>query len=308
MAWRSGSSCKRSGIGRASKLAHCCHIDTVACEDFVVERQPFRRAHKPETHLLAVGPLVPTITSGSLCVAQRLSFKIRAGHVVEEELETYTKQVPVTLHEVLAEPVLVLSKLIKPPVEPFVVDEFRGDAAQIFQSSPRIPFLGHAKLRGLPAELAGCQHDGHLRPSHGFATAVHQFGKQVVEAKPSPECQGQKHAAKFTHPLDGEIGQVGQFPLRAGGRVWGVICLLKQKLPRRRLAALQQGFDILSTRGKILLREFALRRDDVPPRAQFGAYRLAQCPVFVDLAIGAFAVLAQKPHLVRCSSAFVNLE
>jgi hypothetical protein len=35
-------------------------------------------------------------------------------------------------------------------------------------------------------------------------------------------------------------------------------------------------------------------RDQPLARAQFGVYRLAQGPVFIDLAIGAFAVLTQK--------------
>ncbi len=64
-------------------ILHGCHIDTVAYEHLIVERQPFRRTHKPDTHLLAVGALLPATTPGSLCFAKRLALKVRADQVVE---------------------------------------------------------------------------------------------------------------------------------------------------------------------------------------------------------------------------------
>jgi hypothetical protein len=88
--------------------------------------------HTSPVHPLAVEAPVPAVTPGYLCVARSLSFKIRACHFVGQELEAYSKPVSVALHEVLAEPVLVLSKLIKPPVEPVFVDAFRGDVTQVF--------------------------------------------------------------------------------------------------------------------------------------------------------------------------------
>ncbi len=141
----------------------------------------------------------------------------------------------------------MLCKLIKPRVDPVVVDEFRGDTIEILRSGPRIPFFGHPKLQGLPRELAGREYGSHLCPRHGFTTAVHEFGKQLVEAEIPPKCQCQIHAVKFAHPPDGETGQVGQFPLRVRGRGVSVFFLLKLTLPRCRLATLQQNFYILRT-------------------------------------------------------------
>lgn len=86
----------------------------------------------------------------------------------------------------------------------------------------------------------------------------------------------------------------------------GAFSLLKRKLPRRRLAALRQSFDVLPSCGKILIREFAQRRDDALPGAQFGACRLAHGAVFINLAIGACAVLAQKHGSMFRASDFPN--
>ena len=76
-------------------ILHGCHIDPVSCEDLVIERQPFRRAHKPDAQLLAVGALVPTTTPGSLCVAKHLGFKIRAGDVVARDLDWPSRPIPI---------------------------------------------------------------------------------------------------------------------------------------------------------------------------------------------------------------------
>jgi hypothetical protein len=46
----------------------------------------------------------------------------------------------------LAEPVLVPSKVIQPTIKAVIIDEFRRDAADILKGSSRIPLFGHAKL------------------------------------------------------------------------------------------------------------------------------------------------------------------
>ncbi len=59
-------------------ILHGGHVDSIAVKDLVVERQTFRCAHKPDTHQLAIGSLVPAVTTGGLCIAKRLPLKIRA--------------------------------------------------------------------------------------------------------------------------------------------------------------------------------------------------------------------------------------
>lgn len=51
----------------------------------------------------------------------------------------------------LAEPILVFSKMIEPPVKPVVADELSRDAAKILKGGSHILFFGHAKFRNLPA-------------------------------------------------------------------------------------------------------------------------------------------------------------
>jgi hypothetical protein len=86
------------------------------------------------------------MTAGCLCIAKRLPLKIRAGNIVKKELEAHPKPAPVTLHEMLAEPVFVSSKVIQPTIEAVVIDALRCDASDIFKGSSRAPLFGHAKL------------------------------------------------------------------------------------------------------------------------------------------------------------------
>jgi hypothetical protein len=195
---------------------------------------------------------------------------------------------------------------LQPAIKPVIVDQFRRDPANVFKCCAGVPFLGDAKFRGLPAEFRSSQHGGHLRPRHRFTALTQQLAEQLVQAKSFPKRYGQIHTAKLTDTFDAQIAQIRQLPLDARVFFRKRIVSPKQKLPNRGLLAFKQRFDVFPTRNQIVVGEFAQGCNHTLPGAQFGAYRFAQGPVFVDLATGTFAVLAKKHAVMLFALDFPN--
>ena len=86
-------------------------VGSVAIEHFVADGQAALGSHdQTDVDLLAVGPVVARAAAfglGVLGVAGGIAFKIRAGDVVEQELELDAEPALVAGHEVFAQGVFV---------------------------------------------------------------------------------------------------------------------------------------------------------------------------------------------------------
>lgn len=68
------------------------HIDAIAVEDLVAERNALARHHQRDAHLLAVGAVIATVATLGHGIARRLSLEICARDVMEQKLVVERKQ------------------------------------------------------------------------------------------------------------------------------------------------------------------------------------------------------------------------
>ena len=240
--------------------------------------------------------MVAAVPAGRLLVALGQPLEVRAGHIVEQELEIHPEPAPVPLHEVFAEPVLVRPHLVQGPVETVVIDRLGRDAGDVLQRRACIPGLGNAQLRGLTAELPHREHRGHIGPRNLLPARLDERFQQLMQAQSPPERQPQEHRAELTHPPNLDPAQVGQFPLARLG-VGPGLPVEEFRGPWRWRPALQKRLDVVPPGLEVLLGQLPQGGDDPLPRSPFGAHRLAERPVLVEFPSNASAVLAQKHAL-----------
>ena len=185
------------------------------------------------------------------------------------------------------------AQLVQRAVQPFVVNGFHRDAAQVLQRRARVPFLGHAQLRGLSAELAHREHRRHIGPGDLLAPRLDQFIQQLVQAQPSPQRECKEHRAKLAHALDAQAPQVTQFPALLGFAP-AVRGGKKLRLEGRRRTAVQQSLDVLPACVEILVGQFAQTGHHLLAWAPLGAHGLAEGRVLVDLPVERLAILAEE--------------
>ena len=103
-------------------------IVAVTGEYFVGDREPFRGDDEPDADLLAVGPAVTRVAPGRQLVVLGQTFKVGAGHVVEQELEAHAKPIAVALLHMRAQRFLVAEQLIQPSIQSRLIDLLHRNA------------------------------------------------------------------------------------------------------------------------------------------------------------------------------------
>ena len=102
--------------------------------------------------MLAIGALVARITPRGLLVPLGFAFKIRAGDVIEQELELDAEPALVALLQVRTKCFLVRVEPVEAAVEPRIVDAGKRHAKEVFERAVGIPALGHFEFALLAAE------------------------------------------------------------------------------------------------------------------------------------------------------------
>src|SRR5512138_3386219 len=237
--------------------------------------------------------MVPLVAPSRLLIAQRLTLKVSARDIVEQELKLHPKPVSVLFQEVLTELLLVLLQHVQPPIKSRLVDSAQGYAQQILQHAVGIPALGHLQLAALAAEPCQCQNAGCQIPGHLFLAWLDEFPHQRVQPQPPPQRQAQIHLPKVAHPLDPYPAQIHLGPLRLRR---GRQSLTQFSLNRRGGASLQQLSRLFPPRTGPALqaRLLAQSRDDLLSRPFGGAHGLDQRPILVALTINGPAITAQE--------------
>ena len=267
------------------------HVGGVAGKHLVADGQSFGGDHQAEVDLFAVRPLVTRIATRGFGVAFGLTFKICAGHVVEQELELHAKPTLVTLVQMRAEFILVGVEHVQAAIKPRVVDLAKGHAQQILQRALPIPALRHFQFALLAAEPRQRQNAGRQFPRHLLPPTFHQFTQQRVQAQPPPQRKRQIHLAEVSHPFHPHTAQIDLRPLGWRRR--------RQRLAQLTLlghgrAALQQITDCLPpvARAAFQARFLAQGGHDLLPRPLGCADGLDQRPILVTLARDKAAVAA----------------
>src|SRR5271166_6052332 len=108
-------------------------VGGVAGENFVGERKSVGRHDQRDDHLHAVGALVAAVAVPALVaiVARRIGFEIRAGQVVEKDVEAGAEQILPTPTQMREQRRFVLDKLVEAAIERILLDQRNISAEQI---------------------------------------------------------------------------------------------------------------------------------------------------------------------------------
>jgi hypothetical protein len=69
------------------------HISSVALEDFVGERKPFRGDNQRDDDLLAVGPVIARVAALGLLDFLGLAFKVGARQIVKQHIDSGAEEI-----------------------------------------------------------------------------------------------------------------------------------------------------------------------------------------------------------------------
>ena len=158
--------------------------------------------------------------------------------------------------------VLVISKLIESPVKPVVVDKFKNEAAEIFESGARITFSGQDKLRACPQT---CRPAKRLPPpprarSQDCSASAQQAlrGGPCVPQVPTPDRHDQIQVA-----LRRKYGPSQPFPIARGKEDFSGLLPSKAKTVGPKVCFLSEKLQCPPPfRNKILILWFVYRRYD----------------------------------------------
>jgi hypothetical protein len=117
-------------------------VRRIARQDLVSQRQAFRRHHQRDHHLHAVWPMVARIAEAPLVAVgkRRLGLEIRAGQIVEQEIEAGVEQVAPAARQMIEQRLFVFQQPVVAAIELVDLGQPEVGAQQIGQRGPFEPF------------------------------------------------------------------------------------------------------------------------------------------------------------------------
>ncbi len=94
-------------------------IRGVAGHDFICQGKALRGHHQRNNHLHAIGPLVAAVTKFAFVsfTKGRVTFKIRAGQIIQQQFELHSKQILPASPQMFKKLVPVLEQLVQTPIQ-----------------------------------------------------------------------------------------------------------------------------------------------------------------------------------------------
>ncbi len=142
----------------------------VAGQHFICDRQSVRCHHERDHHLNAVRPVIARIAEAALVAfgERRAGFKVSAGQIVEQHVETDVEQVVPALPQVLEQRVLMREQTIMTGIQLVDLGEIGAGAQQIAQCRAGEPSTVQPPLAARCDKPVGGQYEQHLIPARAF--------------------------------------------------------------------------------------------------------------------------------------------
>jgi hypothetical protein len=194
----------------AQKIPQRRLVRCVSRQNLVGERQTFGRDHQRDHHLHAVGPMVARIAEASFVALgeRRLGLEIRAGQIVEQQIEARGEQVAPPLREVFEQRLLVLQKPVVTAVELVDLGEPEIAAQKIGQRGPFEPLPMQPPLAARRQQPVGDQHEKFLVPARALAARRQALQPEPVEPQFLPERKREPAGAPLPRPAEPQLRQL----------------------------------------------------------------------------------------------------
>ncbi len=176
-------------------------IIAIAGEDLIAQRHAAAAHHQGDVDLLAVRPMIARIAPLGLRVLLRLAFKVRAGHVVQQQIVVQFEQLSELLLEVFLQRRLVRQQRIQRPVQAVLVDLLGRHAQQIRQCAGFVKPLRQVQFAGGIAQPPEHQHRGHQRPGNLFPPLRQGLFQKAIQFQSAQQLQPQPGAAELPAAL-----------------------------------------------------------------------------------------------------------
>ena len=179
----------------------------VAGQHFVGEREALGRDDEGDDDLHAVAALVPAVAEAARVggVGGRITFKIRAGQIVEEHLELRVEEIAPSCGEVIKERRLMRHEFVVAFVEAMDFRERKISTEQVREGrvlKPRPVQPPLAPRIDEPVKHEGLQD---LIPTRAFATGGEFAAPKLAEAKLFPQLAAQPASAPLTRTPQGHL-------------------------------------------------------------------------------------------------------
>ncbi len=175
----------------------------VAGENVVGERKAVGRHDERNDHLHAVWALVAAVAVPALValVARRIGFEIRAGQIVEKDVEAGAEQILPALAQVRKQRRLVLDELVEAAIERVLLDQRKIPVEQIAHRALFEPQPVQAPLAaGIDKPIAD-QRLEDVSPASPFARIRQTSRPEAVELQLLIELAGKPARAPLPRPM-----------------------------------------------------------------------------------------------------------
>jgi len=145
--------------------------------------------------------MVPPVAPLGQGVAFGQALKVRAGHVVQQQVVLKIKQLPQPVLQVDLQLFLVRQELVQGPVQPIIVDPVHRHAQQVRHGRLPVVVSGDVQFAGWPAQTTEHQDHRHQRPGNLFLPRWQSALEELRQPQLPHQLQPQPRTAQFQASL-----------------------------------------------------------------------------------------------------------
>src|SRR6201997_5360884 len=246
--------------------------------------------------------VVPRVAEPPLAGFWRIACEIRAGQIIQQDLEIGLEQRLPALPQEAEQLLLVRHQLVQTPVQVVLAGHGEILAQQVADGALRVPLPMQPPLAAWVDQPVGHQRLQHVQPTRSLSRGRQSWRPEVIQPQLIPQMAGQPAGAPLPRPVQPQSAEPDMHHIAIQN--WRRAVFGEQRDLPRVLASLVERFDRSAPRGFLAVIDLAqiqhlpLPRPRPPPRPPAV---LDDAPVAVLLAALPATLVAQKHPARFCS-------